>query len=330
MLYVCRNGIFIEKEECVIDITRKFPKSIPIYRRILQRLPIYHPTYIEVEKRIKAIEAGFHGECYVDNFLKQVPFPKSFAILKDLHIKIDSNSYLQMDTLILTKKYIGLLEIKNIRGKIDFQKNPDQLIREFDGEVTPFKCPEQQITRQTKKLQVLLKELKIDLPIKKLIVLAYSKTHVVLPPKYTTIVMGCDISIYMDDYNQLPDVLSTTKFNQLSRQLAAKSFEYIPPSIAQTYPVKLADVKTGLICPICKRKVSAQLKCPTCKVGKLLLQQQAVEDWFYLMKGSITNRECVYFLELKDKHAGNYLLNKLPLQPVNNYKLRYYVMSHDR
>ena len=235
-----------------------------------------------------------------------------------------------MDTLILTKKYIALLEIKNIRGKIAFQKNPDQLIREFDGEVTPFKCPEQQITRQTKKLQVLLKELKIDLPIKKLIVLAYSKTHVILPPKYTTIVMGCDISIYMDDYNQLPDVLSTTKFNQLSRQLAAKSFEYIPPSIAQTYPVKLADVKTGLICPICKRKVSGQLKCPTCKVGKLLLQQQAVEDWFYLMKDSITNRECVYFLELKDKHAGNYLLNKLPLQPVNNHKLRHYVMSHDR
>ncbi|WP_422194918.1 nuclease-related domain-containing protein [Psychrobacillus psychrotolerans] len=77
----------------------------------------------------------------MDNFLKQVSFPKSYAILKDLHIKIYSNSYLQMDTLILTKKYIALLEIKNIRGKIAFQKNPDQLISEFDGEVTPFNAP---------------------------------------------------------------------------------------------------------------------------------------------------------------------------------------------
>ena len=151
MLCVRKNGIFKEKEEWfIIDIPRKSPKSIPIYKRILQRLPNYQPTYLEIEKRIKAIEAieaGYHGECYVDNFLKQVHFPSNYAILKDLHIQVDSNSYLQMDTLILTKKYIALLWIKNIRGKIAFQKNPDQLIREFDGEITPFECPEQQIIR---------------------------------------------------------------------------------------------------------------------------------------------------------------------------------------
>jgi len=330
LLCIYKNGIFNEKEECIIDTPRKSPKSIPIYRRILKRLPDYHPTYLEIEKRIKAIEAGYHGECYVDNFLEQLDFPRNYAILKDLHIQVDSNSYLQMDTLILTKKYIALLEIKNIRGRIAFQKNPDQLIREFGGEITPFKCPEQQILRQTKRLQILLKELKIDLPIKKLIVLAYSKTHVVLPPKYTTIVMGCDISIYIDDYNQLPDVISTTKFNQLSKQLASRSFEFIPNPIGQTYPLNLSDVKTGLICPICFMKMKGQVKCRVCKTHKFVMQQQAVEDWFYLMKSSITNSECVYFLGLKDKFAGNYLLNKLPLQPVNDHKSRYYVMSQDR
>ncbi|WP_277584586.1 nuclease-related domain-containing protein [Psychrobacillus antarcticus] len=279
---------------------------------------------------MKATESGFHGECYVDNLLKQVDFPRNYAILKDLHIQVDSNRYLQMDTVILTKKYIALLEIKNIRGKIAFQRNPDQLIREFDGEITSFKCPEQQIIRQTKRLQLLLQEFKINLPIKKLIVLAYSKTHVVLPPKYTTIVMGCDISIYIDEYNQLPDVLSTTEFNQLSRELVSKSFEFIPTPIAQTYPVNLSDVKTGLICPSCSKKTRGQLKCSMCKTLKLVMQNQAVEDWFYLVKSSISNSECVHFLELKDKYAGNYLLNKLPLHPVSNHKSRHYILSCDR
>ena len=263
-------------------------------------------------------------------FLNRCSFRKHYAILKDLHIQLDSNSYLQMDTVILTKKYIALLEIKNIRGKIAFQKNPDQLIREFDGEITPFKCPEQQITRQTKRLQLLLQEFKIKLPIKKLIVLAYSKTHVVLPPKYTTIVMGCDISIYIDEYNQLPDVLSTTKFNQLSRELLSRSFDFTPTPIAQIYPVNLSDVKTGLFCSSCSKKMRGQLKCSMCKTPKLVMQQQAVEDWFYLMKSSISNSECVHFLGLKDKYAGNYLLNKLPLHPVDNHKSRHYVLSHDR
>lgn len=217
-----KNGIFNEKEECIIDIPRIPPKSILIYKRILQRLPNYHPTYLEMEKRMKATEAGFQEESYVDNFLKQVQFPKNYAILRDLHIQVDPSSYLQIDTLILTQKYIALLEIKNIRGKIAFQKNPDQLLREFDGEITPIRWPEQQITRQTNKLQLLLQQIKINLPIKKLIVLAYSKTHVVLPPKYTTIVMGCDISIYIDDYNQLPDVISTTDFKQLLNYLSSR------------------------------------------------------------------------------------------------------------
>ncbi|SDN64730.1 Nuclease-related domain-containing protein [Psychrobacillus sp. OK028] len=278
---------------------------------------------------MKATEAGFHGESYVDNFLKQVHFPKNYAILKDLHIQVDPSSFLQIDTLILTRKYIALLEIKNIRGKIAFQKNPEQLIREFDGEITPFKCPELQITRQTKKLQSLLQELKINLPIKKLIVLAYSNTHVVLPPKYTTIVMGCDISIYIDDYNQLPDVISTAKFNQLCRWLVSRSFEFTPIPLAEIYPVNLSDVITGLICPTCWKRIKGQTKCLICKTPKLVMQQQALEDWFYLMKSSITNSECVHFLGLKDKHAGNYLLNKLPLQPVNNHKSRHYVLSLD-
>ena len=33
-------------------------------------MPNYHPMYLEIEKRIKAIQAEFHGECYVENSLK--------------------------------------------------------------------------------------------------------------------------------------------------------------------------------------------------------------------------------------------------------------------
>ncbi|WP_391119093.1 hypothetical protein [Psychrobacillus sp. L3] len=57
------------------------------------------------------------------------------------------------------------------------------------------------------------------------------------------------------------------------------------------------------------------------------MQKQAMEDWFYLVKNTISNRECVYFLELKDKYAANYLLNKVGLHPVNDHKSRHYVLQ---
>lgn len=314
----------------LIDNQRIMPKTIQVYKRLLHRLPKNKNIYLEIEKKIKATEAGYRGECYVDNFLRQVQFPKHYAILKDLHIQINENSYLQIDTLILTKKYIAILEIKNIRGKIFFQKKPEQLIREVDGEITPFKCPEQQLKRHVKKLQLLLQALKINIPVKGLIVLAYSKTHVALPPQYTKVVIGCDISDQMDDYNQSADIISTMKFHQILNYLITQSHEFIPKPIAQTYPLELSSIKNGLFCPNCFIKIKNQSKCPNCRTPKLLMQKQAIEDWFYLVKDTISNRECVHFLELKDKFAANYLLNKLDLQPMNFHKSRYYVSQRPK
>ena len=144
---------------------------------MLRRLHRHHPTCLEVENKIRAIEAGSAGESYVDNFLKQVNFPKHYAILKDLHIPISPHNYLQVDTLILTRKYIAVLEIKNIRGKLLFKKNPDQLIRVLDEESTAFKCPEQQIKRHVNNLQTLLHSLKIDIPILKALLFSLTLKH---------------------------------------------------------------------------------------------------------------------------------------------------------
>ncbi|MCM3358222.1 hypothetical protein M3627_09375 [Psychrobacillus sp. MER TA 171] len=57
------------------------------------------------------------------------------------------------------------------------------------------------------------------------------------------------------------------------------------------------------------------------------MQQQALEDWFYLYKETISNKECMEFLKLKDKHAASYLLRNSRLYPINNTKSRYYVIQ---
>lgn len=272
-------------------------------------------------------EAGYSGECYVDNFLKQVTFPKHFAILKDIHIPLTENSYLQIDTLIITRKYITILEIKNIKGKILFQRTPEQLIRELNGEITTFKCPEQQLKRHVYKFQLLLKQLKINIPIKSLIVLAYSKTHVALPPQFAKITMGCDISTHIEEFNDMPDLITAQTFNNLVSSISSRSREFIPKPLAQTYQLELAHIQTGLICPTCHHKINNQNHCSACHISRRILQQQAIEDWFYLYKDTITNSECVHFLELKDKFAASYLLKKFNLDKISQYKNRRYTLS---
>lgn len=320
-----QNSYF--KGEISIDTQRIPPKTIQIYKRLLQRVPLNHPVRQEIENKINITEAGYFGECYVDNFLKQIFFPKHFAILKDVHIPLDQNSFIQLDTLIITRKYICVLEIKNIKGKIHFQRNPNQLVRELNGVTTTYKCPEQQLNRHIKKLQTFLKQSKINIPVKGLIVFAYSSTHIVQPPQFAKITMGCDIPEHIEAYNELPDVLSQNTLNRLLTIIANQSTEFVPKPLAQTYNLELSHFRTGLICPICLHKIANKKHCPICKTSCNIMQQQAIEDWFYLCRDTISNRECVYFLELKDKFAANYLLTKLHLDKTNEHRYRHYSLS---
>nr|WP_298469750.1 nuclease-related domain-containing protein [uncultured Psychrobacillus sp.] len=271
------------------------------------------------------LEAGYAGETYVDNFLKQIPFLRQHAILKDLHLPIHDSSYLQIDTLILTQKYLAILEIKNIRGKISFQRNPDQLIREINGEITAFKCPEQQIIRHAQKLTSLLNSLKIQLPVKNFIVFASTKTIVTQPPKLVRAVMGCDIATHINSLHALPDILSVTKFEHLLNYFTVNTTEFIPKPLSHIHPLDLKDIKKGLLCGKCFQFVEGN--CSSCGTLKKTMQQQALEDWFYLYKETISNKECMEFLNLKDKHAASYLLRNSRLYPINNTKSRYYVIQ---
>ncbi|WP_342568188.1 nuclease-related domain-containing protein [Psychrobacillus sp. FSL K6-4046] len=308
-----------------IDQPRVIPKPIEVYKRFIHRLPTQHPFIPHLEDRIYNLEAGYAGENFVDNFLKQIAFSKHYAILKDLHLPISDSGYLQLDTIILTPKYLAILEIKNIRGKISFQRNPDQLIREVDGEITAFKCPEQQIIRHAQKLTLLLNSLNLQLPVKSFIVFASTKTIVAQPPKRVRAVMGCDIATHINSLNVLPDVLPVNKFKHLLNYFTVNATGFIPKPLSHIYPLNLKEIKRGLLCAKCFQFVEGS--CSSFGTLKKTMQQQALEDWFYLYKETISNKECMEFLNLKDKHAASYLLRNSRLYPINNTKSRYYVIQ---
>ncbi|WP_407670297.1 nuclease-related domain-containing protein [Paenisporosarcina antarctica] len=96
------------------------PDSLNVYFRLLQRIPVHHPLYVEIESRINRILVGYNGEAYVDYFLKNIEFPIRYAILKETNIWSSPRSMVQLDTLIITPNFICILEIKAIKDKIAF------------------------------------------------------------------------------------------------------------------------------------------------------------------------------------------------------------------
>jgi hypothetical protein len=303
------------------------PKEINVYNRALHRFPPNHPYLQEFSTKIRAITAGYIGESYTDRFLRQIDFPKNHAIYKDLYIQTGPESYLQIDTLIITQKYIVILEIKNIKGKIFFQKNPKQLVRELNGINATYKCPEQQIIRHFMKLHKLLSSLKIDIPIHNRIVFAFSSIHVVEPPEKVPVLMACDLPNHLYELNQLPDVITPYTFNKLTHFLTSNFCTFHPKPISQQFNFDWKTLSKGVFCPNCKIQLSQQKRCPKCRISRKTLYHWAIEEWFYLCKSTISNQECVQFLNLQNKHQATYILKSFELEPINSNKYRHYTFT---
>ncbi|MGM0851725.1 MAG: nuclease-related domain-containing protein [Bacillota bacterium] len=59
----------------------------------------------------------------------------------------NGESFIQIDTLILTRNFILILEIKNIAGSLEFRTEFEQFSRTLNGEVTGFPNPISQANR---------------------------------------------------------------------------------------------------------------------------------------------------------------------------------------
>ena len=272
--------------------------------------------------------AGYNGECQVDRFLKQVNFTEPYAILKEVNLKSDTQSFISIDTLIITHSYLCVLEIKTIKGTLMFQSNPPQLLKDVDGVITPLKCPEQQLTRNVKRLNMWLDKHGVSLPIHSYIVLPYSKTHVALPPKFAKIIMGYDISSYIEELNEKQPIISRETFDKLILMIASNQTSYFPPPLSNRYLIKYEQIRKGLLCSNCFKSIKNEKKCPYCKKPTKLAKKDAIEDWFYLWKDSISNRECLEFLGLNDKFAATYLLKNMKLKPIGNGRSRRYIRDN--
>lgn len=265
----------------------------------------------------------------MDNFLKNIDFPCPYVIFKDINVQTSANTKAQFDTLIITPKFVCILEIKALKGRISFHKTPAQLVKEVDGVKTSMKCPEEQLKRHERRLVKWLNTNQINLPIRSAIVFAFSSTLVDLPPRYSNIVMGCDVSSYIEDLFDLPSALTEKEFNSLIDSLQQAKTNFSPTPLVNTFPIQDSEIVKGLLCPQCSMNIGSLYKCPTCKITRKVIIANALEDWFYLMKSTITTRECLDFLQLRDKTSASHILNRAKLIPKNNGRYRFYKLFDD-
>ncbi|WP_391203714.1 nuclease-related domain-containing protein [Psychrobacillus sp. L4] len=297
---------------------RNFPQSYIELSRLLLRLEPSHSSKKEVEKKFHQIEAGYFGEKLVDNTLLELIFPPHSCILTDVHLKIHNHLYIQMDTLIITKKYLLVIEVKNIVGTITFQKHNGQTIRTLDGVKTPFECPISQINRHIQALE----QLRLPLPIFKAIVFSSNRVILENVPMDEPIFFRKNLSTYIHQLNQKEDRIDTSQFNDLIRRIQLKQHEMQRKSLCDRWRISPESLIKGLLCNLCGNilyKISNKTwKCTKCESNDRNPITHNINDYFILVKDSITTIECKEFFGFSSTHEAYYMLKKCNLINVNN------------
>lgn len=306
------------------------PLRLVLTEILLRRLQIGYSKLPYVKKDLAKRWAGYWGEIALNNYLKELP-SNHYYIFHDLQLKI-YGVHFQIDTLLISTKYILIIEAKNISGTLVFDNEFQQLIRQEDNEA--FEDPRIQAKRNLTLLKRFFCSLGFkDLPIEYLVFFSNVKTRLKASPEIKTdltrICKAREIFEKIENFEEtyLEEIISLPGINKMSELLLHKH-QSQKVNILEQYKIPATDIVTGVRCTKCSTIPMLYKKgiwvCPSCQFSSKGAHLEALNDYFLLFKPSITNNELKIFLHLPSNNVAQKILKKLKLQFTGKTKSRIY------
>ena len=202
----------------MIEKERTYPIRLLMYEALMERIQKNHPKIPLIEQDYKTWRAGYKGELQTDYRLSFLP-EKGYLIFRDLRLA-DGDWHFQIDTLILTLRYILLIETKNYSGTLFFDKDSEQIIQTKDNHEKSYDNPLNQVKMQAWHLKRWLKQYKFKVPpIYHLVVISNSSTII------KTILLSRVLQI--DEFNSSA-IFTEKESKKLSRLLIKKHTPHHP------------------------------------------------------------------------------------------------------
>ncbi|QTD40794.1 nuclease-related domain-containing protein [Sporosarcina sp. Te-1] len=312
---------------------RKIPTRLQALLALDRRLPLNHPLKRQIAQQIYDRQAGFAGELEYDKYLKEFRPSYPHAILHDVTLRQDG-IYFQIDSVLITPNEVILSEIKNIAGRVIVKPNPLQFIKESPtGERAAMRNPVTELERKTQLLTKWMRERRIDMPIRCLVVFAYENELVIDAKSPVDILFTYDVPIYLRQLD-VQQHISSRQLHTIARAMKQSDCSFITTPLAQTYKLDPAEIKPGIQCQHCDhtgmRWNKGTWHCPKCQHLTREGHVEAITDWFLLMDNKLTNQQFCNFIGAPNRHIARRLLMSSGLQLVGIRKSAHYVRKQEQ
>ncbi|WP_416828474.1 nuclease-related domain-containing protein [Ectobacillus polymachus] len=310
---------------------REVPLILLQLQALLRRPPLHHPKIPVLTEELKKRQSGYNGECAIDyqlSFLDQ----NNYFIFHDLRLQ-DQAHFFQMDTLLVSSKFVLIIEVKNIAGTLYFDPLFQQMIRTKDGEETAFPNPILQIQRQEHQLKNWIGEKLKNVPIFSLVVISNPQTIIRTSSKYRNLSQKLihrdvlPVTIKQMEQKIQEPTLSERELKKVVR-LLKKHHTEADTSILDRYQISPNELIIGVFCPSCQfnplTKIHGAWFCPGCKNSWKEAHVNALTDYKLLIGSTITNRQARQFLQLPSSATTKRLLLSMNLSFTGDNKSRIY------
>ncbi|RUL47217.1 NERD domain-containing protein [Lysinibacillus antri] len=317
--------------EKLILLKRDPPKKLLLANALLRRLDPNHELFSYYTNLSNRLQAGFQGEKRVDRHWLEITNLDKHYLLFNYECFNEFGFPHQIDTLLLTSKFLLIIDIKNISGRIDYDEDKHQLIRtNIDGSFDSFSSPFDQVIRHGQYFTRVFNQLKIPLPIECAIISSNPSTIIGNMPKHPLFFHVSGLRFYINKLvSNYDSVLSAQEMDRISKFLMANLKRQEPK-----VEIPIEHLRKGVLCEICNFKVQMQYRrgtwcCSKCGVRNKKAIFQALDDYRLLINDRITNQEFRDFFGVHSVYTASKVLLRLGLPTVGENRGRNYLIPEN-
>jgi hypothetical protein len=315
--------------------------SVPIYveryEALVRRLPESHPKWPLLNNQLANYRSGITGESTLDFSLKFLA-KDQYTIVKNIRLPDLHGTFFQMDRLLITQRFIVILEVKNYAKELYLDYPVRQLVQSTPNEKRVFDCPILQVNRQAGHLKIWLKKHRFpDVPIETLVVFSHPSAIIRIAPRHKEALQKVmkqsallpKIQSLESRYHKEP--LAPKEPKKISK-LLMKENTPLDTDLMKNQRIDPSHIIRGVHCPGCFRipmvREKASWHCKHCGFSHKNAHLPTLVDYYLLFGKSITNRNFREMLLVESRSVAVKLIKKLEISSTGNNKGRIYELSY--
>jgi hypothetical protein len=307
-------------------------RDIPLFAQkceaLIRNLPQNHPMLPKIKSELSTKMSGYYGEKSLDYHLGALD-EEYYDFYPGLRLSNNGRNF-QIDSLGATNYYLLVMEVKNLRGELEFDSAKGQLIQRIGEIVNVYDDPFAQVQNQRIQLMQWLKNHRFPpIPVECLVVLSNTNAlikKVIVSSKNHWKLCRCinvheKIGIF-DNMYQTEYI--TPQQRRKFMKMILKNDTPLEIDILSRFNISSDDIVPGVYCPNCDNGLTMVFikgfwNCSICLMKSKNAHFQKINDYFLIMNASITNQQFRQITGMDCRHKANRILNSmgLPYQGTN-------------